>query len=142
MKTARRDRLARARIGTLTKYFSRMTDGMGIAIRSEWRAPPSSWRISAFCLRTRTTARRIGTTHKGSYVALRTRALPNGAVLLPLGERLGREYSKGYRAFFTPAGGREGALSAACGSALASSVPARCRSFAWSQSRWRIWRLP
>ena len=29
MNTARRDKLARARRGTLTKYFSRITDGIG-----------------------------------------------------------------------------------------------------------------
>src|SRR5215470_4337676 len=54
-------------------YRSRMTSG---AWRTRWaeRTRPSSswWTTSAFSANTRHTARRVGTTLNGSYVALRT----------------------------------------------------------------------
>ena len=65
-KTARRLRAARARNGTRTKWVRRMTDGTGIVVRSECSSRSDAWRISAFSLRTRITARRMGTTQSGS----------------------------------------------------------------------------
>src|SRR4051812_37739542 len=75
-KTALRDRGTRLRYGTRTKWLSRITDGTGKTARSECRTPPLRATISAFSFSTSTTARRIGTTHNGSKLALSSRALP------------------------------------------------------------------
>src|SRR5688572_690727 len=84
-KTARRLRAARVRYGTFTKWVRRMTDGAGVTVRSECRARSLACSTSAFCFRTRTTARRTGTTHRGSYVALRTSAFDISAYSVPYG---------------------------------------------------------
>src|SRR5690348_8466322 len=52
---------------------------MGIARRSECMTSALLSMTTAFSARTRTTARRSGTTHHGSYVALSTSAAPNAA---------------------------------------------------------------
>src|SRR5712692_7174277 len=57
---------------------------MGSRSFSEWEASPLAWTISALALSTRTTARREGTTHRGSSVAFRTNDLPKPQLLAGL----------------------------------------------------------
>ncbi len=59
-----------ARYGTRTKCTRRITVGTGTARRSERNSAPLRWTISAFSFSTSTTARRAGTTHNGSKLAL------------------------------------------------------------------------
>src|SRR5262245_1748417 len=66
------------RCGTRTNRVSRTTEGTGSAQRTLWTTSAPSSRVTAFCDRTSTMARRWGTTHKGSNVALRINALATG----------------------------------------------------------------
>src|SRR4029453_9260606 len=66
------------RCGTRTNRVSRTTEGTGSAPRTLWTHPAPSFRDTAFCDSTSTMARRWGTTHKGSNVALRINALATG----------------------------------------------------------------
>jgi hypothetical protein len=57
-----------------TKRVSRTTDGAAKASAALWMTRSESSTAIALCLMTSSRARRAGTTHSGSYVALSTSA--------------------------------------------------------------------
>jgi hypothetical protein len=63
------------RYGTRTYRVSLTTEGIGRLARALWRMPSPSATQTAFADRTRIVARLTETTHRGSYVALRTNAV-------------------------------------------------------------------
>jgi len=77
--TARRDSGTRLRCGTRTKCTSRITEGAGTTVRSECSSAPLRSTTSAFSFRTRTTARRIETTHSGSKLAFNSSVRPTAS---------------------------------------------------------------
>src|SRR3954464_2091983 len=76
VKTARRDRGTDAGYGTRTKRVSRTTTGTGRLTVSACTTSGAESTDSAFAARTSTMARRLETTHNGSYVALSSRLAP------------------------------------------------------------------
>jgi hypothetical protein len=64
-----------ARYGTRTYRVSRTTEGIGRLDRALWRMPSPSATQTALADRIRIVARLTDTTHRGSYVALRTNAV-------------------------------------------------------------------
>ena len=104
----------------------------GQPARSEWSSAPLRATISAFSFSTSTTARRIGTTHSGSKLALSSRALPKRRHL-----HGSSEHQAPVRASYRDASARSGAgFRARPGTTRGRSTrsrgigacPARCRT--------------